>query len=71
MNALNKLKDRLASENVQPRWETGRYAGPMCTEDSCPSFDGRRCDKIGGRPHGSCEPAVTAMTKALAALQSP
>lgn len=30
---------------------------PRCSE-RCPSFDGKRCELMGFRPDGICEPAV-------------
>lgn len=30
---------------------------PRCSE-KCPSFDGKRCELMGFRPDGVCEPAV-------------
>ena len=37
------------------RWHDGV---PVCTEDECPQFDGKRCREIGWRPDRMCEPEV-------------
>jgi hypothetical protein len=31
---------------------------PMCADDDCSSFDGKRCKMLGARPGAVCEPAV-------------
>jgi hypothetical protein len=32
-----------------------------CSEDDCPSWDGKRCRLTGNRPRGGCEPAFEAL----------
>jgi len=39
---------------------------PVCTEDQCPQFDGKRCRAIGFRPDRICEPAVRALAARVA-----
>ena len=41
----------------KPRRE-GRIGIPMCDEDNCPSYDGKRCRLTGFRPSHHCEPAL-------------
>ncbi len=56
----------LLSPDVQPKW----YGGvPRCVEDSCVSYDGKRCAVFGARPDGICEPAVVAMAETLIEIQ--
>lgn len=38
---------------------------PFCSEDRCPSFDGKRCEELGDRPGRICEPAVVQMAIGL------
>lgn len=44
---------------------------PLCSE-TCAQYDGKRCGIVGGRvtPGHICEPAVSEMSAALAALRS-
>lgn len=37
----------------------------LCTEDKCPSFDGKRCEVIGFRPDRFCEPKIDQVKKEL------
>lgn len=41
---------------------------PMC-QDSCPSYDGKRCRVMGFRPDRICEPAVKQMAAELKVLK--
>lgn len=41
-----------------PRWSKGV---PWCSENDCPSYDGKRCGELGFRPDRICEPQVTEM----------
>ena len=38
---------------------------PRCSENECPSYDGKRCELIGCRPSLICEPAVIDMADRL------
>ena len=58
---LTALKRELRADRIEPTWSKGV---PFCSED-CPRFDGKRCDAMGFRPDGICEPSVEAMGKAL------
>jgi hypothetical protein len=42
---------------------------PYCTEE-CSRFDGKRCDLMGFRPDGICEPAVKAMADEIKTLRA-
>jgi hypothetical protein len=37
---------------------------PLCDEEECSEFDGKRCGLLGCQPGRACEPAVTAVVKA-------
>jgi hypothetical protein len=50
-----------------PSWDE-RYCLPNHSED-CPRFDGKRCDAMGFRPHGVCEPVVIVMAELLTAWE--
>ena len=49
--------------DVRPRWSS---MVPLCNEN-CPSFDGKRCERMGCRPDRICEPAVKAVVELQAA----
>ena len=36
---------------------------PMCSDDNCPSYDGKRCRLLGSRPDRICEPAVIELVR--------
>lgn len=38
-------------------------AVPMCSEDKCKHFDGKRCALLGFRPGNICEPVVRELLK--------
>lgn len=40
-------------EKIQPNMVEGLG---FCSDDACPSYDGKRCNLTGFRPHGLCEP---------------
>ncbi len=40
---------------------------PRCSE-RCPMFDGKRCDELGQRPDGICEPAVKEIVAAARSM---
>lgn len=42
---------------------------PWCSEEECPQYDGKRCELIGGRPSGICEPAVKDMAAEIRRLR--
>lgn len=43
---------------------------PRCAEDMCPHYDGKRCEVLGMRPRGICEPVVSAMGELIDACAS-
>jgi hypothetical protein len=43
------------TETIEPEWSDGL---PLCTEDGCQSYDGKRCRVLGFRPDRFCEPAL-------------
>ncbi len=51
--------------DVDVRPTIGEGGVPFCSEDECPSYDGKRCEKMGFRPGHICEPAVIEMANAL------
>lgn len=52
----------ILNNDVQP------FIGGECSQDECPSYDGKRCRAIGFRPDRWCEPFVIEMRAALVAL---
>lgn len=50
------------SEPISPIWDE---SVPICSDDKCQHFDGKRCRVIGDRPSRICEPAVMAMAELL------
>ena len=46
------------ADDRKPRWSEGV---PVCTEDECPCFDGKRCRVMGFRPGRLCEPEVSVL----------
>lgn len=42
---------------------------PYCSENTCPAFDGKRCEILGHKPGNVCQPAVSEMSAAVADLQ--
>lgn len=58
MKLLATVRRDLADDRILPNWEKNV---PHCAEDACPRFDGKRCDAMGFRPDGICEPAVQRM----------
>ncbi len=50
-----------------PKPKVDSYGVPWCTQENCPHHDGKRCELLGFRPGGVCEPAVRSMESELAA----
>lgn len=42
---------------------------PYCSENTCPAFDGKRCEILGRKPGNVCQPAVSEMSAAVADLR--
>ena len=53
--------------DYRPTWANGI---PSCALDECPAYDGKRCELMGFRPDGICEPAVTDMGRELAVART-
>lgn len=53
---LKKFED-----DVRPRLDDAGV--PWCSQEACPSFDGKRCRALGFRPDAICEPAVRELQK--------
>lgn len=51
---------------IKPIWD--EHGVPVCTEDKCPQFDGKRCRAFGWQPDRICEPAVRDMAERLRKL---
>jgi len=49
----------------EPQWEKNV---PLCTDDECGRYDGKRCRLSGQRPGQICEPAVKALARSRAEL---
>lgn len=50
----------------EPKWFEGI---PICTEDECPMYDGKRCSEMGFRPDRICEPQTKDMANALREIE--
>lgn len=48
-----------------PSW--GQHGVPMCAQDDCGLYDGKRCRAMGCRPSSVCEPVVERMAELLSA----
>lgn len=59
---LRVLRATLALDDIRPNWTAENL--PTCSE-RCPSFDGKRCEKLGRRPEFICEPTVLALARAV------
>src|SRR5688572_25862426 len=46
---------QITTARCAPEWADGL---PICSLESCPSYDGKRCELMGCRPGSLCEPAV-------------
>lgn len=53
--------------DAAPNWANDGV--PLCSEDECPSYDGKRCRLLGFRPDNICEPAVAEMAHQLRAAR--
>lgn len=43
---------------------------PHCSYDACAQYDSKRCNALGYRPSGLCEPQVADMARDLAAYRA-
>ena len=43
---------------------------PLCSEDACALYDGKRCSALGFRPDRFCEPALVDLVKERKALKA-
>jgi len=53
MSDLSLVVQILRLRDIRPEWNEDGL--PVCSE-RCPSFDGKRCEKLGFRPDRICEP---------------
>lgn len=56
--------DRASKWHPSPEWTKGV---PICTEDRCPEYDGKRCKMMGFRPCRICEPVVQQLSDDVSA----
>ena len=56
-----------AVDGAAPDWSEDGV--PLCSYD-CPSHDGKRCELMGLRPGGICEPMVVEMSRMLRAKEN-
>lgn len=56
-----RMVQRFKDDDIRPELESGV---PYCTA-RCPTFDGKRCLKLGYAPSGVCEPFVKGMILAM------
>ena len=55
---------------TEPQYQPDVVNGvPLCTEESCRCFDGKRCELLGRRPGNVCEPAVIALSLKVAKME--
>ena len=53
----NKAFENLIErEYMEPNWDDNNF--PLCSQEQCLSYDGKRCELLGYRPGEICEPAV-------------
>lgn len=45
----------MSDERIQPNYINGV---PRCSEEKCPSYDGKRCQLLGQKPDSICAPEV-------------
>lgn len=53
MSALDAVIRECHGLDIRPDWPPERrpmHYTPVCSEDKCPSFDGKRCRAMGFRP---------------------
>jgi len=43
-----------------PTWSETKLI-PICSQEKCAQFDGKRCEALGHQPSNVCEPTVTQM----------
>lgn len=53
-----------------PVFDPQRPGLPICSDDACPAYDGKRCHLTGFRPDTYCEPALLDMASALRGLEN-
>ena len=58
------------SNNEPQRPTFDKLGVPHCAYNACPSYDGKRCELLGARPDGICEPAVIDMASDLIELRA-
>lgn len=65
-NRLAALKREMSELDVRPNFDRDV---PVCAEEGCPSYDGKRCAATGFRPDGLCEPFVIQMARVLRSVR--
>lgn len=63
MSEFDRYLLRRVKDGAQP--ELSGAHGPLCTEDKCQKYDGKRCMLMARRPERVCEPAVIDFMKLL------
>ena len=58
-------EDLGADHEAAPDWTPN--GAPMCAEDECGLYDGKRCMAMGARPDRLCLPVVERMSELLTA----
>lgn len=53
---------------IKPRVD--EHGVPLCDDEACPHYDGKRCSVMGFRPDGICEPAVLDIAAEVAAWRA-
>lgn len=64
---MGKISVEGIRADIDPEWSD--LGVPMCTENDCREYDGKRCEVMGFRPRTICEPAVISMYELLLAAR--
>jgi len=65
MEKKNSLWKGIAEQRTGAFVEWTEDGIPMCGDDKCDNFDGKRCKLIGFKPGNICEPIVAEMADRL------
>lgn len=56
------MSDDIDPLTPRPMWGDGL---PLCSEEKCAAYDGKRCSLIGFRPASHCEPELLSICEAF------
>lgn len=63
MSEFRRCLERVIKDGDQPELSEGYV--PLCAEERCQKYDGKRCQLLGFRPGRFCEPALIDIMSAL------